>query len=1646
MPGNITVAVSQANITVDQQNTTVAVTSTPSTVVVGESRTTSNADIRNAISNAFPITYNTTSGVIGIDPSAISGGNVVFGGNASGTFGLDKSTGAFFEYDVIGDITGITMSNFNAGETATIIFSQDAIGSHQIDTTTTPSNWGNWYFASGSSKLDETPTNWSAMSIFGLGPTGGAANSFYASIVTETTSDTLTNLTVVGNITAGNVSATTFTGNVTGTVSDISNHDTDDLSEGLTNQYFTQTRARTSINTSTNSASGGGALAYNSGSGTLIYTPPDLTAFGLTNAQAQAYIQSNGLTMTSAISSDSNITTTANTSAVHGTFTGAQSITATGNVSIGGNLTVTGNIDSETVRDLLVEDRNITLGYGTTGAPSSNSQILIDRGSSANTYLKWDEGSDKWKFSNDGSTEFVLPESTTDVAEGTNQYYTDARSRGAVSVTTASSSGEGALSYNNTTGVFTFTPADLSAGISNAQAQAFIQSSGLTMTAAISSNSLISTTGNLDLNISTAVDNLYGVRFDSATNKFISSPSIASETPTHFITIEKESTDLELIRSRIARSGANGTRLLFEKSEGTLASPSALGTYDTVWETEYSGWDGAKYENSFGTHVFQDTQTASVSADTVPLAYEFYAKPSGDTTSFDKSIMSLHSDGKIVFNDAGGTRGFNDKIGTANISADGSIGSAANITATGNIEGGNLIAVNNFIGPGSGITGMTTGQVAEGTNLYFTTDRANNAISAYTGAITNINSLSTTGNISGGNISTTGELNVTGTGGIRTSTSGNVVVGKQLHVGGLGLQFKDTSGNDVISVIGGGNVTIQTNVSMGAGRIFDINNGNLDLGSGTIISNKGNTSDTPVIEVLNNQNAEMEVIKVTSTDNTGTGISNWKRSTGDSVTPTAITGNDYVHRNNYFGHDGTDFLNTFASGVYQDSDAGSVSTGVVPLAYEITTRPGGNTSLGNASIIRFDSNRNIIFNDDGIQTSGSGTGNASISADGTFKTLGNLQVNADTDVSGLSGLTFDSATNNLGLGTPTPKAALHIRGTSNETQIFMTEYNGTSSAGPDIRTFRAGGSEASPTVTPKSDRIFARNHYAYDGTGTSGDGISTGFQNAFTEQIITDPTIDHASEVVPVFHQYYTYLDGDATASTPHALMRMRSNGDIQFSIADAFDYTDPANAVIKNDGTITTTSGVTATGNVTGNYILGNGSLLTGITAGGSTDSFGTAIVSGQTNIQASQANAQIEFVAGSGISLTTAGNALTISGSGGSYGNTEVENFLGSNTMTGDVIYQGNLQLSSANVSTAITDYQGNATTGTGDTIQVASYPGWFNGQYVTFSGTTNAALTFLNGNTYQVAGSGTAWTLYTNYKSFTKLETATGTELPTGLTTDHRNADNTSATFYGNVFIDSNSALHTNTIKPFVENGTFSMTGLRASDVALGQNGNNFFWPDTGGNTYNGGILSSNGDGTGTWQSGLRPISESSVNAIESKIYRDGSNGTALDFYKAGGDISTPTAPGSNDYIMQMDQFCHDGTDFQTAAGYHVYIDGDSGSVSTNVTPVSHEFYVKKDQTAFAKSVMKLTADQTIIFNDTGTRSFGDYKGTANISADGSFHTAGDVTIDGRLKLPNYTTTEINALGTPAAGDVVFNTTLALICFYNGTGWRKINDAAM
>jgi len=256
-----------------------------------------------------------------------------------------------------------------------------------------------------------------------------------------------------------------------------------------------------------------------------------------------------------------------------------------------------------------------------------------------------------------------------------------------------------------------------------------------------------STTGNLDLNSSsTDGDGLYGLLWDSSANKFISSPDSATKSPDHFITIEKDSTDLNLIRSRVARNGAFGAVDTYEKASGSLVSPTALGNNDEIYHASFFGHDGTDYgcvnnNASMEIRVFQDTQTASVSTNIVPTCYEISGYLDGNLIGFPTSFMSIHSDGKVVFNDAG-TRGFNSKTGTANISRDGSIVSATNIEARGSMiatdfngSGATLSDINSFgtidvSGQTSVIAGNTSSNLtlAASGAIEITTDAANGTV------------------------------------------------------------------------------------------------------------------------------------------------------------------------------------------------------------------------------------------------------------------------------------------------------------------------------------------------------------------------------------------------------------------------------------------------------------------------------------------------------------------------------------------------------------------------------------------------------------------------------------------------------------------------------------------------------------------------------------------------------------------------------------------------------------------------------------------------------------------------------------------------------------------------------------------------------
>ena len=130
---------------------------------------------------------------------------------------------------------------------------------------------------------------------------------------------------------------------------------------------------------------------------------------------------------------------------------------ATGNTEIAGNLNVQGTLTTLNTETILLADNMVTLNSNYVGSsPNENAGIEVNRGTESKVDVRWNETTDIWEFTNDGTTYRPIPHTTDDLLEGsTNLYYLDSRARLAMSVTDAG--GDGSLTYDNTTGVITYT-------------------------------------------------------------------------------------------------------------------------------------------------------------------------------------------------------------------------------------------------------------------------------------------------------------------------------------------------------------------------------------------------------------------------------------------------------------------------------------------------------------------------------------------------------------------------------------------------------------------------------------------------------------------------------------------------------------------------------------------------------------------------------------------------------------------------------------------------------------------------------------------------------------------------------------------------------------------------------------------------------------------------------------------------------------------------------------------------------------------------------------------------------------------------------------------------------------------------------------
>ena len=90
-------------------------------------------------------------------------------------------------------------------------------------------------------------------------------------------------------------------------------------------------------------------------------------------------------------------------------------VTISNNLTVTGNFTVNGNVTTLNTETLAVEDNIIVLNSNVTGSPALNAGLEVERGTSDNVQLRWDETSDKWQFTNDGTT-YVNIASNADIA------------------------------------------------------------------------------------------------------------------------------------------------------------------------------------------------------------------------------------------------------------------------------------------------------------------------------------------------------------------------------------------------------------------------------------------------------------------------------------------------------------------------------------------------------------------------------------------------------------------------------------------------------------------------------------------------------------------------------------------------------------------------------------------------------------------------------------------------------------------------------------------------------------------------------------------------------------------------------------------------------------------------------------------------------------------------------------------------------------------------------------------------------------------------------------------------------------------------------------------------------------------------------
>ena len=394
--GNLT-----GNVTGNVSGTALSVTQAAQTAITSVGTLTAlQVDNLNLNGN----TFSSTTGAVNITPAA--GSAVVLDGTINIDAGVLTGATSISSTAFVGTLSTVSQPNITSVGTLTAL---------QVDNINLNGN----VLSSTTGNLSITPVSGSTIVLDGTvivdagvvtGATSITSTTFVGALTgnssTATTLQTARNFSASGDLTAPNVS---FNGGAAvDLVTTLATVNSNVGSFGGTTAIPSFTVNAKGLITAASEVVISSTLDIAADSGTdngVLIGTDTLTVSGGTGVTTSVAGDTITIDIGQAVATTSNVTF--NNVTVNGTLASdditAATMTASGHVVVQGNLTVNGTTTTVNSNTVAIGDSIMTLNTDETGTPSENAGFEIERGTSTNVSLLWNEGTDYWQIS-DGST------------------------------------------------------------------------------------------------------------------------------------------------------------------------------------------------------------------------------------------------------------------------------------------------------------------------------------------------------------------------------------------------------------------------------------------------------------------------------------------------------------------------------------------------------------------------------------------------------------------------------------------------------------------------------------------------------------------------------------------------------------------------------------------------------------------------------------------------------------------------------------------------------------------------------------------------------------------------------------------------------------------------------------------------------------------------------------------------------------------------------------------------------------------------------------------------------------------------------------------------------------------------------------------